>query len=103
MDQGQANNPKCNPLWLPNKILGFAQQDSYYSTHNRAKFSDWHICQTRDSLLVEMLSLISQQLCASSQLNFYRGQSFHIHIQQASHISCMNLQTYNIRATAQWE
>ena len=46
MDQEQNNNPKCNPEQLPNKILGFSWQGSYYSTHNRTKYSDWPISQS---------------------------------------------------------
>ena len=46
-DLGQTISPKCNPYWLPNEILGFAWQGSYYSIHNGAKFSDWLICHNR--------------------------------------------------------
>ena len=36
MDQGQTNNPNCNPYQLPNENLGLAWLGSYYRTHNRA-------------------------------------------------------------------
>ena len=55
----------------------------------------------QDFSLVKMLLSISQPICTSTQPNFYTIQHFHIHIQQASHISHMNLPMYNIRATAQ--
>ena len=70
------------------EILGFAWQGSYYSTE---KVSDWLICQTSDFSLVETLLSIFQPICTSSQPNFYHVQPFHIHIQQVSHISHMNL------------
>ena len=88
-------------LTLTDKTLGFAWQGSYYSTHHRVKGSDWLSSQTQELFLVETLSSISLPICTSSQPNFYHIQPFHIHIQQASHISHMNLPTYNIRATAQ--
>ena len=80
----------------------FDWQGSYYSTHNKANFSDWLICQPQEFSLVEMLSSISQPICASSERNFYHIQPFNIHIQQASHISHMNLPTYSIRDMKKW-
>ena len=51
-----------------------------------------------------MLSLISQPICASSQPKVLTGTTLsHIYIQQASHISHMNLQIYNIMPTAHRE
>ena len=96
-------NHKCNPKQLPNETLGFNWDGSTHSTHNTAKFCDWSVSNQEQISLVKMFSLISQPISTLSQQDFNHGHISHIHSQQASQISCMNLWVHAINATLQQE
>ena len=100
-DQGLTYNPKCNPKQLPNETLRFNWDGSTHSTHNTAKFWDWSFSNQEQISLVETFSLISQSISVLSQQDFNHGHVSHIHMQQASHISCMDLQVHAINTTLQ--
>ena len=102
MDQGQTYNPKCYPKWLPNETLGFNWDGSAHSAHNTANVCDWSVSNQEQISLVKTFLLISQPISALSKRDFNHGHITNKYTQHSSHISCMNLPTYNIRATAQW-
>ena len=71
-----------------NKILGFTWQCSSYSTHNKAKFSDWLFSNQEQISFVKTFLVISQLISTFSQQDFNHTHLLHIHIYQHLTFSC---------------
>ena len=91
------------PQCLCNETLQFNWDGSSHSAHNAAKFCDWSFSNQEQISVVKLFLSISQPVSDVSQRDFNQGHVTLIHSQWALHILCMNLQTFNIRATAQQE